>query len=143
MAPPPPRSPTLAQRELELRRLHLPESKTFWRPSRDLCFSFAIGPSAYSPLYRCLLVLPRSGVWPSLYVIKPDLVAVAHGKRPPHIYSHENGRTELCLWYPKGREWNHAMKLADTYIAWTAEWLWYFEDWLITGEWAGGGEHPE
>lgn len=34
------------------------------------------------------------------------------------------------------------MKLSDTYIAWTAEWLGYFEDWLATGEWAGGGRHP-
>lgn len=35
------------------------------------------------------------------------------------------------------------MKLVDTYIAWTSEWLWHFEDWLITGVWAGGGEHPQ
>jgi len=35
------------------------------------------------------------------------------------------------------------MKLVDTYIAWTSEWLWHFEDWLTTGVWAGGGEHPQ
>ncbi len=45
-------------------------------------------------------------------------------------------------WMPKKREWRPQMQLSDTYIAWTAEWLWYFEDWLATGIWAGGGEHP-
>ncbi|WP_258193290.1 hypothetical protein [Paraburkholderia sp. BL25I1N1] len=34
------------------------------------------------------------------------------------------------------------MKLADTHLAWTVEWLGYFEEWLVTGEWAGGGYHP-
>ena len=34
------------------------------------------------------------------------------------------------------------MRLFDTLIPWTAEWLWYFEDWLATGVWSGGGEHP-
>jgi len=35
------------------------------------------------------------------------------------------------------------LKLTQTLIPWTAEWLWYFEDWLTTRDWAGGGMHPE
>jgi hypothetical protein len=35
------------------------------------------------------------------------------------------------------------MKLNETYLPWTSEWLDYFEEWLVTDVWAGGGAHPE
>lgn len=34
------------------------------------------------------------------------------------------------------------MLIADTYIPWAIEWLYYYEIWLVTGEWCGGGIHP-
>lgn len=40
---------------------------------------------------------------------------------------------ELLLWWPKQREWLPQMKLFDAYIAWIAEWLWYFEGRPTTG----------
>lgn len=33
--------------------------------------------------------------------------------------------------------------IANTIIPWTIEWLYYYELWLATGEWLGGGDHPE
>jgi hypothetical protein len=27
-------------------------------------------------------------------------------------------------------------------LPWAAIWLFYFEEWLASGEWKGGGEHP-
>ena len=27
-------------------------------------------------------------------------------------------------------------------VPWAAEWFWFFEHWLVTGEWLGGGSHP-
>jgi hypothetical protein len=27
-------------------------------------------------------------------------------------------------------------------VPWTALWLFYFEEWLVSNEWKGGGEHP-
>jgi hypothetical protein len=143
MARPGIRRHTLAQRAFELRQLKLPGARIDTRPGRELRMSFEIAPTEFSPLYHCLLIVPQVKVSPSMYVTKPDLMSLSKGVRPPHIYSHEAGRTELCLWWPKMREWTSNMKLTDTYIAWTAEWLWYFEDWLITGEWAGGGAHPD
>jgi len=35
------------------------------------------------------------------------------------------------------------MPIAKTIIPWTSLWLYFFGDWLITGEWNGGGEHPK
>jgi hypothetical protein len=130
MAPPAVRSPTLAQRALELRQLNLPGSRIELRGGRELRMSFEMSPTVFSPLYRCLLVVPRAKEWPSMYVIKPDLKVLSKGIKPPHTYGCDAGRTELCLWWPKNREWTFQMNLTDTYIAWTAEWLWYFEDWL-------------
>ncbi len=34
------------------------------------------------------------------------------------------------------------MTLADTILPWASLWLFYYEVWLATGEWVGGGEHP-
>jgi hypothetical protein len=34
------------------------------------------------------------------------------------------------------------MLIDQTFVPWTALWLFYFEDWLTTNEWRGGGEHP-
>lgn len=34
------------------------------------------------------------------------------------------------------------MRIDQTVVPWTALWLFYFEDWLASGEWKGGGQHP-
>ena len=38
-------------------------------------------------------------------------------------------------------EFNSSKLIANTIIPWTVEWLYYYELWLATGEWLGGGEH--
>lgn len=35
------------------------------------------------------------------------------------------------------------MNFGDTYIPWAAEWLGYFEDWLFSNVWLGGGAHGD
>jgi hypothetical protein len=139
---PAPRKPTLAQRALELHALAWPGASVALLSGRELQYRFTISPSAFGRQYECLLAMKPDSRMPLLFVLKPDLIALGNGQRPPHIYPHDGPGVSLCLWWPKRREWSPQMKLADTYMAWTAEWLWYFEDWLSTGEWAGGGEHP-
>lgn len=34
------------------------------------------------------------------------------------------------------------MAVANTIVPWLAEWLEFYEGWLVTGIWYGGGEHP-
>ena len=57
--------------------------------------------------------------------------------RIPHLYS--NG--SLCLYYPKDHEWDYHDLWSETLIPWTSLWLYFFEIWLVTGEWIGGGIH--
>ena len=37
---------------------------------------------------------------------------------------------------------NPRMLIANTTLPWTAEWLFFYELWLVTGEWDGGGHWP-
>ena len=70
----------------------------------------------------------------------PDLRSMAGNRKLPHVYSDFDGKTYLCLW--KDGDWNSRRLLARTMIPWTAEWFLFFEYWLATREWLGGGTHP-
>lgn len=137
------RNLSLAQRALELKRLDLPNSEVKIWSGRELHYKFTISPSHFSRSYECLLRVTPDARIPDLIVLSPDLELIAENRKLPHIYTHKEKGTKLCLWYPRKREWLPQMKFTDTFIPWTAEWLWYFEDWLYTGVWAGGGVHPD
>ena len=139
--PPLPPPPSLAQRGLELARLALPGARMSIERGRLLRYWFSVAPTAYSRVYRCLLRIPRNG-FPEMVVLEPDLRVLAGARPLPHIYPHDGLGTQLCLWLPRMNEWVPAMPLADTYLAWAAEWLNYFEEWLYRHDSAGGGEHP-
>lgn len=67
------------------------------------------------------------------------------GQLPPHIYLNRNDPQcpRLCLYDPKEKLWTPEEHIADTIIPWTIDWLFFFEGWLATGTWEGGGRHPE
>jgi hypothetical protein len=66
------------------------------------------------------------------------------GERPPHIYLDDDGQGfSLCLFDHRHEDWASADSIAATIIPWAAEWLFWFEAWLATGVWSGGGAHPE
>lgn len=67
------------------------------------------------------------------------------GEPPPHVYAlgHPPAFPALCLYDPREDEWAPDHFVAETIIPWTVEWLYWFEVWLLTGEWRGGGRHPE
>jgi len=135
------RLPTLAQRHVEIKALCWPQSTLEFVGGKELRFTFSVAPNRFSRTYRCLLRIPTAR-YPELLVLDPDPHVLAGGRRVPHIYPHDGPGTKLCLWLPETHEWSAAMKLTDTYLPWAAEWLDYFEEWLVTNEWAGGGTHP-
>ncbi len=139
---PPLRVPNLAQRHAELKALKWPESTLEFVQGRALRFGFKVAPTPLSRVYRCSLKL-YAAKSPELFVLDPDPRAVAVGRVLPHTYPHDGAGTKLCLWLPKAREWSAQMRLDETYLPWAAEWLDYFEEWLVTDVWSGGGAHPE
>ena len=66
---------------------------------------------------------------------------LAGGRRIPHLYQQKPPR--LCLYLPRTYEWQSWMRLDQTIVPWTALWLFYFEEWLASDDWKGGGMHPE
>lgn len=96
-------------------------------------------PTPLSREYKVRIEFSR-GKSPKIYVDKPDLVALADGRVLPHVY--EQSPTQLCLYLPGSGEWHDRLLVGQTVIPWASLWLFYFEDWLVSGEWRGGGQHP-
>ncbi len=42
---------------------------------------------------------------------------------------------------PKTREWGPHIQIASSVVPWASLWLFYFEEWLVSDDWKGGGEH--
>lgn len=76
---------------------------------------------------------------PIVHVLEPDIVAEAKakGRNLPHVFH----GAELCLFRLAYNDWNSNIQLSVSIIPWISEWLFFYEIWLATGEWEGGGEH--
>lgn len=101
-----------------------------------LTWEYILKPTSVSEEYRVKLIYTRNkGV--KVYVLEPTL-ALAEGKKVlPHVYSTPEQR--LCLFYPNGKEWNQCKYLIHTVIPWISEWLYFYEIWVGSGVWYGGG----
>jgi hypothetical protein len=104
-----------------------------------LSWRYSVMPTLLSREYAVRIEY-RQGGTPQVYVEDPDLTILAAGRRLPHVY--DQSPTRLCLYLPGSGEWESWMRLDHTIVPWTALWLFYFEDWLHSDEWKGGGQHP-
>jgi hypothetical protein len=77
---------------------------------------------------------------PKVWAREPDLKAMAKGKDLPHVY--DQATQHLCLYHPDHAEWEPTLLLSRTVVPWAVLWFYYFEIWLVTGEWPGNGAHP-
>lgn len=75
-----------------------------------------------------------------VFVINEVLKVAENREKLPHVYDHE--KQQLCLFSLSKKEWNSKQLIVKTLIPWASEWLFYYELWLPTGEWFGGG-HDE
>jgi hypothetical protein len=105
-----------------------------------LLWDFWVKPTPLSREYRIRLNYHYNDV-PMVYVTEPDLISLSGDKPIPHVY--EQKPTRLCLYLPRTGEWSPNMHIAKSIVPWTYLWLFYFEVWLATGEWEGGGVHPQ
>ena len=100
---------------------------------------YVTSPSPLSREYTIRIEM-ASDLPPSIFVDDPDIEFIAGGRDLPHVY---HNPTRLCLYLPGTQEWQPSMRLDQTVVPWTSLWLFYFECWLISGEWKGGGMHPD
>ncbi|MDX9798478.1 MAG: hypothetical protein RBT05_06445 [Bacteroidales bacterium] len=101
---------------------------------------FDIQPTSLSRVYKILIVYIQ-GYNPYAYVLSPSLNKLKKEESIiPHLYDHD--RYKLCLHYPHTNDYNPNEEIGQQYIPWIIHWLYYFEEWLYTEEWKGGGVEP-
>lgn len=95
-----------------------------------------------TPISRCytLRIVYRLNFYPEIYVVWPSLRTLAGDRVIPHLYS--QSKEQICLYRPGKGEWTSSLLIVDTIAPWVDLWLFYFEEWLLSNEWKGGGEHP-
>ena len=77
------------------------------------------------------------GTRPEVRLASPEL-RTRNGEEAPHVF----GDGSLCLFRFPYREWSARAPIGRTILPWTSLWLYFYETWLVTGVWHGGGEHP-
>lgn len=135
------RQPQLGvDRQYALLKLHVPHGHGHVRRGRLLVWRWQVQPTPVSRVYTAKLEYAQHDI-PKVHIELPDLCDLAGEKRIPHLYDQEHVR--LCLYLPGSGEWTHHKPLASTFVPWTALWLFFFEEWLVSDDWKGGGVHPE
>src|SRR4051794_28788385 len=104
-----------------------------------LVWRYTVRPSPLSREYLVRIEARRDGV-PRVFIERPNLFELTEERDPPHIY---HNPVRLCLFLPGSGEWLGYMRIDQTFVPWTATWLYYFEEWLDSGDWKSGGEHPD
>lgn len=104
-----------------------------------LTWEYRVRPTTLSREYLVRLTLERGGS-PKAFILEPDIELLAGDRRLPHVY---RDPLRLCLHLPKAHEWVGSMRLDQSFVPWVATWLFYFEEWLVSNDWKGGGEHPD
>jgi hypothetical protein len=123
--------------QLAFMRLWWPEFASRIR-GRELVIDGELLPLMGCDSYHVLITM-AGGEPPETRVLEPKLHPRDAGGRIPHMYDQER----LCLFLPGTGEWSPEKPIALTIVPWTSVWLFFYEVWLATGEWLGGGVEPE
>ncbi|MBU8880105.1 hypothetical protein BGM26_14070 [Bacillus sp. FJAT-29790] len=116
--------------------LAFPEFNVEWKKN-TVIWTGNLQPTPLSKSYTVEISYSLDMQQPEVIVLSPKLTTRGDEKIP-HVYP----GNKLCLFRPKKKEWTREMLIAETIVPWTSLWLYYYETWHATGEWLGGGEHP-
>ena len=97
--------------------------------NRGLVWRGLLSPTLESPEYR-IRIRHERGCSPRVFVDDPPLAL----EGLQHIYREEGS---LCLFWPEEWRWKPRESLATTIVPWAILWLYFYECWLVTGEWLG------
>ncbi len=124
---------SVSQQAFALAR-RFPDSKVR-RDGRALVWRGRMQPSPISRSYLVEMKY-RLGTTPRVRVVSRLRTRI--GESLPHVWNHSY--RVLCL--HERDDWNPGMLIANTTVPWAAEWLFFYELWLVTGDWDGGGHWP-
>ena len=79
--------------------------------------------------------------FPDVWVSEGAVERCEELEKVPHQFGceYDPKRIKVCL---QKDDWSPRSSLSRTAVPWTMEWLFFFEIWMTTGEWCGGGIHP-
>ena len=75
-------------------------------------------------------------VRPRVRVLQPELRLAPGYTKLPHVFP----GNDLCL-HVAG-DWRPDQRISEFIVPWISFWLFFYEVWLATGEWFGGGHEP-
>ena len=108
-------------------RRNFPFFKTRVRGSELTCRGW-MRPTETSEEYR-VEIKYSSERSPDVRVLEPDIAVDAE------LHMYDEGT--LCLYDWREQPWQNCWYLHETVIPWTAEWLVFYELFLLTGKWLG------
>lgn len=73
-----------------------------------------------------------------IFIREPMIKTELDGKKAEHLYKDGS----LCLFFPEAKEFDSKKLIVDYIVPWVSLWLFFYEIWLVTGKWQGGGIHP-
>lgn len=140
------------------------KKKKFNAPIRSLAFSKLPNSKveckcnniiAYVPIrcengrykYKLKITIDTFGYY-KCYIVDPE-ISFESGI-PPHIYFLDSKIDEknkvfkalrICLHLPDSGEYETNSPVWETIISWAIKWTEFYELWLLTGNWYGGGQH--
>ena len=88
------------------------------------------------------MIFYQLGKSPKVWIVGDELEKL-DSPEFPHKFDIDakNKMVRICLY--RYSEFDSRKLISNTIIPWTIEWLYFYELWLATGEWLGGGEHVD
>jgi len=125
------------QRQIQRMKMKWPSFVVFHQKAHRVTWRGTLRPTDISQDYK-IEIVHRQNERPIIKILSPKLELAANATKLPHVYEDDH----LCLYYPRYGEWTHEDFISDTLVPWISLWLVFYEYWLLTGEWKGGGKHP-
>lgn len=118
------------KKEFPLSAYRLKNDRLYWK---DM-----LQPTALSKEYEVTITCKQHGspeVWVHVGEVQ-DIDDIPHKYETDKV----NNLVKVCLYLPG--EYRPEWRFSQTILPWTIEWLYFYEIWLATGNWCGGGHHP-
>ncbi len=127
---------TLPLQKLLLQKAY-PEAKCSLKHD-NLIWEGKISPTPLSRAYNIRIVCHGYRHRPKV-ILYGDNIEGLDRDNFPHKFAIDKEKKEVVLCLHLLDEFKFLYPISDTIIPWTQEWLYFYEIWLITNEWYGGG----
>lgn len=99
-------------------------------------WKYSVQPSSLSGTYQ-FKICYKEGKHVDVFAL--DKLSLCEGEKGlPHVYNTD--KQHRCIYHRPSEEWNASHKITEI-IPWISEWFYYYENWLVTAKWLGGGIH--